>query len=210
MHPAKRPDELLPTRKSLLSRLKNSDDSTSWQDFFDIYSKLIYGVAMKTGLSDAEAKDVLQETVISVARNIKDFKYDPARSFKAWLLQATRWKINDQFRKRLPVAKGPSLSSNQTAGTNTVDRIPSPTGYNLDAKWDTEWRAHMQETALARVRSKANAKHYQIFDAHVIKNWPVDKVTATLGVSQDQVYQIKKRITDLLRKEVARLERNAV
>ncbi len=52
---SKHPDEFLPTRKSLLSRLKNWDDSQSWREFFDTYWSLIYGVAIKGGLSDAEA-----------------------------------------------------------------------------------------------------------------------------------------------------------
>src|SRR6266496_3881416 len=42
-------DDLLPTRWSLLTRLKNWDDQASWQEFFDTYWKLIYGVG-QTGL----------------------------------------------------------------------------------------------------------------------------------------------------------------
>src|SRR5204863_4503319 len=82
---SKRPNELLPTRRSLLSRLKNWDDSQSWKDFFDSYWQLIYGVAIKTGLSEVEAQDVVQETIMTVANKIGEFKYDPARSFTVWL-----------------------------------------------------------------------------------------------------------------------------
>ena len=49
---------------TLLSRLKNADDHAGWQEFFDTYWKLIYGVARKAGLNDAEAQDAVQETVI--------------------------------------------------------------------------------------------------------------------------------------------------
>ena len=52
---AQNADELIPTRQSLLSRLKNSEDHDSWQDFFDTYWKLIYSVAVKSGLTVAEA-----------------------------------------------------------------------------------------------------------------------------------------------------------
>ncbi|PYJ80685.1 MAG: hypothetical protein DME22_23565 [Verrucomicrobia bacterium] len=71
-------EDLIPTRESLLSRLKDWEDRESWQDFFDTYWRLIYGIARKAGLSDAEAQDIVQETVISVARKIEGFKYDPA------------------------------------------------------------------------------------------------------------------------------------
>src|SRR5215468_7208088 len=94
-------DELLPTRASLLNRLKDWQDEVSWKAFFDTYWRLIYGVARKAGLSDAEAHDVVQETVISVARKIEGFVYDPAVcSFKTWMLQLTRWRIINQLNKR--------------------------------------------------------------------------------------------------------------
>src|SRR5271154_4702186 len=98
-------DELLPTRASLLQRVRNLGDDRSWKEFFDTYWKLIYGVARKAGLTDSEAQDVVQETLLSVSKNIPAFQYDPARgSFKAWLLNATRWRIYGEFRKRQPGA----------------------------------------------------------------------------------------------------------
>ena len=88
------PDELLPTRWTLIERLKNWDDQESWRQFFDTYWKLIYGVAIKSGLTHPEAQDVVQETVMSVCKNMQKFKADPAYgSFKAWLLNLTRWRI---------------------------------------------------------------------------------------------------------------------
>src|SRR5438876_10723498 len=94
-------NKLIPTRASLLARLKDWQDQSSWREFFDIYWKLIYGVARKAGLNDAEAQDVVQETMASVAKHMPTFKYDPAvGSFKAWLLKMTRWRITDQLRKR--------------------------------------------------------------------------------------------------------------
>ena len=56
MMTARDADELIPTRQSLLSRLKNSEDRASWQDFFDTYWKLIHSVAIKSGLTEAEAQ----------------------------------------------------------------------------------------------------------------------------------------------------------
>src|SRR5437868_9846954 len=95
------PQDLIPTRESLLSRLKNWDDQESWRDFFDTYWRLIFNLARKAGLSDAEAQDIVQETVLSVARNIEGFRYDPTVcTFKSWMLQITRWRIANQKKKR--------------------------------------------------------------------------------------------------------------
>ena len=95
------PFDPIATRHSLLNRLKDWGDQTSWQEFFDAYGQLIYNVAAKAGLPDAEAQEVVQETVIAVARNIGAFKADPAHgSFSGWLMQLTRWRIADQWRDR--------------------------------------------------------------------------------------------------------------
>src|ERR1700722_12524247 len=94
-------DELIPTRATLLQRLKDWQDQSGWQDFFDTYWALIYGVALKGGLTPAEAEDVVQETMISVAKHMPGFNYDPSvGSFKGWLLKLTRWRMTDQLRKR--------------------------------------------------------------------------------------------------------------
>ena len=109
---------LAATRRSLVDRLVNWDDQKRWQEFFDTYWRLIYSTARKAGLTDAEAQEVVQETVITVAKKIDKLKYDPAiGSFKGWLLQITRWRIVDQFRKREPGdAKRTTASVSYTRG----------------------------------------------------------------------------------------------
>src|ERR1700758_4056110 len=114
----------LATRRSLIDRLDNWDDRQRWQEFFDTYWKLIYSAARKSGLTDAEAQEVVQETIITVAKKIGKLKYDPAvGSFKGWLLQITRWRIVDQFRKREPGNQKPVRSSGDRA-TATIERVP--------------------------------------------------------------------------------------
>ena len=88
-------DSLLPTRRSLLSRLRDWQDDAGWREFFDTYWRLIYNVARKSGLADAEAQDVVQNTFIYLARRMPAFRYDPARgSFKSWLRVVTRSRIH--------------------------------------------------------------------------------------------------------------------
>src|SRR5258705_10181752 len=94
---------LIPTRWTLIRRLKKWDDQEGWREFFDTYWKLIYGTAIKSGLTDDESQEVVQETVISVSRNIADFEASAeAGLFKGWLLQLTHWRMTDHVRKRRP------------------------------------------------------------------------------------------------------------
>src|SRR5436305_1768565 len=115
--PAHREDSIA-TRASLLGRLKNWEDQESWEEFAETYSRLIVGVAIQAGLSEAEAKDVEQETLLRVAQTIHDFESSPERgSFKSWLLTLTRWRIADEFRKRAPAGVQPDGTA---TGTRTA------------------------------------------------------------------------------------------
>jgi RNA polymerase sigma-70 factor (ECF subfamily) len=200
-------DELIATRTTLIDRLKNWQDQPSWQDFFDTYWKLIYGVARKSGLTDTEAQEVVQETMISVAKHMPSFHYDPAiGSFRAWLLKMTRWRISDQFRKRARSAAQRHSTEETTIGTSTLEKIADPTGLNLKAIWDAEWENNLIAAAVAKVKRQIDPRKYQIFDFYVNKAWTPEQVAASFGVPIGQVYLAKHRITELIKKELNRLE----
>ncbi|HOP96189.1 MAG TPA: sigma-70 family RNA polymerase sigma factor [Verrucomicrobiota bacterium] len=198
-------DDAIPTRASLLSRLKDWQDQASWQDFFDTYWKLIYTFARKRGLTDSEAQDVVQDTMISVARQIPGFKYNPALgSFKTWLLNMTQWRITDQLRKRNHAAR-PDLHDGDPS--SFIERAADPSGATIDRIWEDEWQKNLLDAALERVRRRLDPERYQVFDVYVNKGWPPGKVAKTFSISVAQVYLAKHRVMEMIRKEVARLER---
>jgi RNA polymerase sigma-70 factor (ECF subfamily) len=199
--------EFIPTRRSLLTRLKRWDDQESWRDFFNTYWKLIYSVALKAGLYETEAQEVVQETVISVAKKMPGFKYDPAvGSFKSWLLLVTRRRIADQFRKRPRETSFPAAPPGQTSRTSPSARIPDPESLDVNKVWDEEWQRNLLDAALTNVKAKVAPRQYQIFELYVLKQWPVERLTTTLAVSAGQVYLAKLRVGNLVKKELKRLE----
>jgi len=200
---------LLATRRSLVDRLANWDDQRRWQDFFDTYWKLIYSAAQKSGLTDTEAQEVVQETVITVAKKIGKLRYDPALgSFKGWLLQITRWRIADQFRRRDSVQTQRERSDDDRK-TATIERLPDLNVVDLDVLWEREWQENLFDAAIARVKKKVDPKQFQIFDCYVRKEWPAQKVAAQLRVSVGQVYLARHRVSALIKKEVKTLGRYA-
>jgi len=213
----------LQTRWSLIGRLKDLDDQQSWQEFFDSHWKLIYSVALRAGLNDAEAQEVVQETVISVAKKMPEFKADPvAGSFKSWLLTLTRWRITDQMRKRSagrppdtdaaqgcppnPQTRMSPLHDDDGARTSTVERVSDPAGLQLDAIWNEQWEKNLLDAAAERVKQQVDPEQYQLFDFHVLKQWPAKKVARKLGVSLGKVYFAKYKVSKLMKKEIKKLE----
>lgn len=202
-----RPD-LIPTRRTLLTRLKDWGDQTGWQEFFDTYWRLIYSVALKAGLSESEAQDVVQETLLEVAKQMPGFHYDPALgSFKGWLLHTTRWKISGQFKRRQRQRREVPLSDTAGIATNPLEQAPEATSLDLEQVWEAEWERNLLAAALERLKARVTPAQFEIFYLHVLREQPVRTVTAALEVSAAQVYLARHRIGRLLRREVERLRR---
>ena len=196
------PDDSLTTRRTLLSRLRNLEDQESWRTFFDRYWELLYNVAKRSGLGEPEAQDVVQETVIAVAKAMPDFRYDPARgSFKQWLLRIAGRRIIDQLRRkyRQPPRAEVELDALDEAET-TAALISGPAAEQVQAAWEEEWERRILAEAITRVRRTANPKHFQIFDYCVLKDWPASKTAALLQLNAAQVYLAKHRVSQAVKR----------
>ncbi|MGH7971268.1 MAG: RNA polymerase sigma factor, partial [Limisphaerales bacterium] len=201
------------TRPSLLNRLKTGDDTASWQEFYRIYGKLARDFAIQAGLTDAEANEVVQETAIAMARHLPEYRYDPkVCRFKTWLLNLTRWRVQDQLRKRRKQNASnqespPGPHTDETARTPTLQRVPDQSAPDLDALFENEWRKGLFAAALDCIKPRFSLKQFQIFDLLVLKEWPAADVAKSLGVSLANVYVTRHRIAAAIKKETKRLER---
>ena len=200
-------DDSLLTRRTLLSRLRNLDDQESWRTFFDLYWRLLYNVARKSRLDDPGAQEIVQDTVIAVARKMPEFRYDPSRgTFRQWLLRITRRRIIDHlrriYRQPLKAEVAPELlDEDEEHAAAITDQSASA----FEAAWDEEWKKSTFDAALARVRVAINPRHFQVFDYCVLKKWPASKVAETLGLNAAQVYLAKHRVAQAMKRAVRRI-----
>lgn len=200
-------DAFTGTRRSLLVRLKNWDDSEGWREFFDLYGKLIYGFAIKAGLSDAESQDVVQETLLAVAKQMPGFRYDPAKgSFRRWLFNQTRWRIADAFRKRRRADLVQAGSDTTSTGTAEMERVPDASEEKLAETWEADWRENRLARALERVKAKVSERQYQMFHLFTVQGWSMAEIIRTLKANRAQVYMAKMRVSKLVKAELAALD----
>lgn len=202
-------NEFLPTRQSLLSRLRNIGDDQSWREFFDTYWKLIYSFATRKGLNEHEAQEVVQETCIAVARTMPQFRYEPDKcSFKSWLRHLAEKKIADQFRRRGRGAANVSADDTEIRtlleAAAALDREPP------DAVWDEEWQKHLLDTAMARVKTQVSPKQFKLFHHHAISGHTVIATARAFDVSVMQVYLARHRVSKLVKREIDRLREKPV
>jgi len=197
----------LPTRWSLIERLKNPEDQEGWSTFAQMYRGLIRGVAIRAGLDEVEAGEVVQDTLLSVHQKIGQFETDPALgTFKGWLLRLTQWRIADQFRKR-PASSNSARdqSADGASRTSTAERVPDAMA-NFETIWEAEWKQNLLTLALQAVKEQVDPEQFQIFDFCALRHWPVKKVAGVMRVNVGQVYLTKHRVAKLLKQKIERLK----
>jgi RNA polymerase sigma-70 factor (ECF subfamily) len=196
------PDSI-PTRRSLLSRIKNPEDHRSWRDFHDTYHELIRSIALRAGLSATDADDVVQDTLLTVSRTIQNFNTDPGRgSFKGWLYHVTRSRVADHFRRqaRAPMLladaapEGPATSTATAQPENRLPDTAPPPDEHLDRAWEEAWHRNLLNNALEALKRQVKAHHFQMFFLYVIQERPVTEVARALGTNVALVYLVRHRL----------------
>ncbi|MBI2929487.1 MAG: sigma-70 family RNA polymerase sigma factor, partial [Verrucomicrobia bacterium] len=162
-----------------------------------------------SGLTNEEAEDVVQETVVTVAKTMKSYRYEPEKCrFKTWLMRITRMRIIDQMRKRGPEFGARPIRTGPATRTPTEERIPDPAPPFTEVLWDEEWQKNLIDAAMDRVKRRVKPEQYQIFYLSVVKELGTVHVARTLGVSAAQVYLVKHRVAAFVKKEIQRLEKS--
>ena len=203
-------DTFLPTRQSLLSRLRDGQDQVGWREFFDAYWHLIYNVARHAGLADADAQEVVQNTFIYLTRRMPKFQYDRQRgSFKSWLRVVTRSRIHVYHRAEMARNKfiREPLSHGDSDAVDAVESWPDPAGEALDEVWQREWEENLINSAFRRLRSTVSSQQLLIFRLATVNGLALSQVAKKLGINIAQVYLARHRVGKLFKAEVQRIRK---
>lgn len=212
--PASAPGPSLHTRPTLLFRLRDWQDETSWNEFYRLYRNFIYGLARRAGLAHADADEVTQDVFKRVAETIHEFESNPARgTFRGWLAQLTRWRIMDKHRARRPDERAAMARREDPADdrTRTIERLADSSGsanpWGDATVEEEEWQRHVLEIAWARLARRTPAKQFQAFELYARQNWPVLQVARELGFNPATIYVLNHRLMKQLKAEVAVLQK---
>ncbi|MFO0849296.1 MAG: sigma-70 family RNA polymerase sigma factor [Gemmataceae bacterium] len=193
------------TRVTLLNRLKDGSDTDAWVEFVRLYGPVVYGFARKRGLQDADAADLMQEVLRSVARNAVKLDYDPKRgTFRGWLYTITRNKIYNF----LTAQKNRPRGSGDSGAVERLDAIPDRAA-DKDDDWDIEYERRLSAKAMDRVKHEFQPNTWQAFWGTAVDGRPAQEVGHELKMTAGAVYVAKSRVLARLRDEVQRLQAEA-
>jgi RNA polymerase sigma factor (sigma-70 family) len=180
------------TTTRLLDALHDLEDEDAWRTFDERYRPIIFGVARRMGLSEADAADVAQQTIVRFLRSYSQGDYDRDRGrLRSWIVGIARHCSLDALRKR---ARGAGLR-----GESGFLDVPAPE--HLEALWEAERDRVILDRAMDRLRSTSSLteRTRQAFDMVALKGMPAGDVAIELGLTVDEVYRIKHRVTKRLR-----------
>lgn len=198
-----RPSDPLPTRLSLLARVRDLDDAASWSEFFHTYERLVRGLARRRGLTEHEAEDVAQEVFRRLARTLPEFERgERPGSFRNWLGRLTRWRAEDKLRERARVPR-PVGDFETDDGPDMVERLPAPS--EGDDGFEAEARQHLLDVLFKRLEATVPPRDLQVFQLVALEGMDPDAVARMFHLTRSHVYVLKHRIVKKLREEAARL-----
>jgi RNA polymerase sigma factor (sigma-70 family) len=189
------------TRITLLGRLRRDPtNEAAWAEFVTHYGGKILGWCRKWGLQDADAQDVTQIVLLKLAQKLREFTYDPSRSFRAWLktLAHHAWSDFLESRQRPGLGSGDSRVQSVLCTIAARDDLVE----QLKAEFDRE----LLEEAMARVRLRVAPQTWQAFTLTALEGLSGAEAASRIPMQVAQVFVAKRRVQKMLREDVARLE----
>ncbi|MBR4654501.1 MAG: sigma-70 family RNA polymerase sigma factor [Kiritimatiellae bacterium] len=183
------------TRSSVLRAVANTENEAAWQRLFDLYAGFVFSIARSKGLKPEDADDIVQVVFMDLARNLPTFQYDRAKGrFRSYLTGLVHWRVMDRLKagKRDAELKESFLEEAKASATADDNDFA-----------EREWQAAAMEEALRRMKPDVRPEHYAAFVASAVEGQDTEAVMKLYGLSRDNLYQIRARLTAKLRETTA-------
>lgn len=175
-----------------------SGNDAVWREFDLRYRPIVLGFARRVGLSETDAEEVTQETIMRFLEEYRSGKYDRTRGrLRSWIVGILRYRIADMRRS--------TARRNVDRGESAIVNLPDS---DLDDIWESERRSVILRQAINELRetTKTSEKTIQAFELYVLHQNPAESVATDLGMTVADVYMAKNRVAERLHDIVKRLE----
>lgn len=186
------------TRKTLIERVKNSQDDRNWEEFVHYYSDYIYKIIFSMGLPHHDIEDLRQQILLKTWNALPSMTYDPDKNpFRSWLCTIVKNTVRSFYRKASTKMKGKEQEISESF--SDLSTLP-----DVDSIAEKEWKVHVSSLAMESVSKKFEEgviKAYKMF----VQGASGEEVAEKCDLSINSVYVYKNRVQNALIKEVLRL-----
>jgi RNA polymerase sigma-70 factor (ECF subfamily) len=189
------------TSTTLLARLREPGvDQQAWAEFVRRYGPQVYRWCLHWKLQEADAQDVTQAVLARLVVRLRDFEYDPAKSFRAYLRTVAGYAWRDLLEERRRAGAG----SGDPAQLERLAQLEARE--DLARRLDEEFDRELLEEASARVRARVEPHTWEAFRLTAVEGLPGAAVADQLGLGVYAVFKARSRVQQMLRDVVAELE----
>jgi RNA polymerase sigma-70 factor, ECF subfamily len=187
------------TQSMLLANIQSLENREAWAEFVQIYRPVIYRMARRRGMQDADAQDLSQDVLVRISKAISRWESREGVRFRHWLRTVASNAIVSAVTKPKPhgwldgsaadqiLADTPEVSSTMSELENECFReryLRAATIVKVDVSPDT-WAA---------------------FEQTVIQGRTCEEAAESLGKSLGTIYAARSRILKRLQIEAHRLQ----
>lgn len=191
------------TRETLLQRVRRQYDQVAWEEFVYYYRGYVYNIATRMGLSHHDAEEVVQNVMLQLWKKLPEFEYDSRKGrFRGWLCTVAGNEVKMLLRRKSRDID--RLTPNEKEELNTyLHEVKTDPNEKLA---EQEWVSYITTMAWNRVQEEFGTNEKAAFEM-VSKGAGVEEVSRKLGITTSSVYVYKKRVTDRLKQEIVRLNK---
>jgi RNA polymerase sigma-70 factor, ECF subfamily len=190
------------TQSLLLANIQSLENREAWAEFVQIYRPVIYRMARRRGMQDADAQDLSQEVLVRVSKAIDRWEPQSDTRFRHWLRKVASNAIATAVTKSKPLG---------IVDGSTADQILAETPEVSAAKseLDAECFRERYLRAAAIVKVDVSPVTWAAFEQTVVLGRSCEEAAESLGKSLGTIYAARSRILKRLQIEVQRLEGDA-
>lgn len=188
------------TSGSLLGRLaRGPHDAAAWDEFVCRYGPRILQWCRSWNLQPADADDVCQNVLLAVARQMANFRYDPSKSFRAWLKTIARAAWCDWLEAMRRPGRGD--------GGDAYRLLESEVARDdLAARLEEQFDAELLELAIGQVRLRVEPRTWEAFRLTAFEGVAGAEAAERLGMKVATVFVAKSKVRKMLQEAIQQLE----
>lgn len=177
------------TTTILLEQLQDAQDE-AWQRFTARFRPPMIRFARRCGLSEEQAEDAAQDTLVQFVERYRDGQYERSRGrLGSWLFTLMYNSIRSQRRDD---ARSPRQAPRVIDRTTFFSALPDEA--SAARVWEQDWKHHAISICIDQLRSEVSPSHFQVFELTTFREVPAAEVARQLGLTRDAVYQARYRV----------------
>ena len=188
------------TTSGLLQKLRDYDERTAWILVDENFRKPIVQLGLRRGLTDEEARDASQATLMAFAMAYREGKYDKDRGdLKGWLFGIANRQVSRAIERRRRRREQPLEDSVDLPGGGATES-------ELEKVWEEEWMHALHDRAIRTIRQRVQPRTFEIFQAVALEGRSPEEVAREQGVRLTTVYNCVHRVSEQIRQVSIEIE----